>query len=78
MPAYLLELMPGLEVGDTSGLPAAVQRMAQWPLVRRLRRPSPERVQEDFYELGERLFGAVLHAPGRVGCWPQWSSGHVS
>ena len=52
IPAYLLELIPGLQVGDSSELVAAVERLSQWPLVRRLRRPS----QETF----RAMFGWVL------------------
>ncbi|CAK9076945.1 Glucose-6-phosphate 1-dehydrogenase, partial [Durusdinium trenchii] len=72
IPHYLVELLSGTAVGDTSQLQSAVQRITTWPLSRRLSAKKPQeseahRLAPDFYEFGERLFGTILAAPARVG-----------
>ncbi|CAJ1378657.1 unnamed protein product [Effrenium voratum] len=74
VPHYLAQLLPGEEVGDMENLSEAVERMIDWPIGRALQNPKMAkammlegRFSESFIEAGERLFGAVLAAPGRVG-----------
>lgn len=73
IPYYLVELLPGVAVGDFSSSAQAVKRLVEWPLQRRLdpqlaaEGVREDRLHEDFFEVGDRLFSSILAAPGRVG-----------